>query len=144
MTALFGKSRGFLLRGGGPQGLRRPRFSFFRFTCQTARKPWRSPFPIAREAVEAQIFRPKSDDWSPYQGGASQARHRAGKRGGAPLWRLYMGQPFTLSTQNPGKYHGAFGLVERCALPWSPGAAKASAPHSRHIPPALFASGKGQ
>src|SRR4029453_13519876 len=24
-------------RGGGPQGLRRPRFSFFRFTCQTAR-----------------------------------------------------------------------------------------------------------
>ena len=24
-------------RGSGPQGLRRPRFSFFRFTCQTAR-----------------------------------------------------------------------------------------------------------
>ena len=24
-------------RGGGPQGPRRPRFSFFRFTCQTAR-----------------------------------------------------------------------------------------------------------
>jgi len=24
-------------RGSGPQGLRRPRFSFFLFTCQTAR-----------------------------------------------------------------------------------------------------------
>jgi hypothetical protein len=29
----------------GPQGLRRPRFSFFRFTCQTARNPERSPLP---------------------------------------------------------------------------------------------------
>jgi len=27
----------FSVRGSGPQGLRRPRFSFFRFTCQTAR-----------------------------------------------------------------------------------------------------------
>ena len=26
----------FSVRGSGPQGLRRPRFSFFRFTCQTA------------------------------------------------------------------------------------------------------------
>jgi hypothetical protein len=25
--------------GDGPQGLRRPRFSFFRFTCQTAEGP---------------------------------------------------------------------------------------------------------
>src|SRR5258708_19017193 len=29
----------------GPQGLRRPRFSFFIFTCQTARDP-RDPSPI--------------------------------------------------------------------------------------------------
>jgi hypothetical protein len=29
--------KGFPAHGDGPQGLRRPRFSFFRFTCQTAR-----------------------------------------------------------------------------------------------------------
>jgi hypothetical protein len=34
-------------RESGPQGLRRPRFSFFRFTCQTTRDPEgpRLPFP---------------------------------------------------------------------------------------------------
>jgi hypothetical protein len=31
------RRRTFSGRGSGPQGLRRPRFSFFRFTCQTAR-----------------------------------------------------------------------------------------------------------
>jgi hypothetical protein len=31
------KAEAFSVRGSGPQGLRRPRFSFFRFTCQTAR-----------------------------------------------------------------------------------------------------------
>src|SRR5262249_9344268 len=30
-------ARRFPHTGDGPQGLRRPRFSFFRFTCQTAR-----------------------------------------------------------------------------------------------------------
>jgi hypothetical protein len=39
MTVLFQeKAEAFSVRGSGPQGLRRPRFSFFRFTCQTARK----------------------------------------------------------------------------------------------------------
>ena len=38
MTALSrGVAEAFPIRGRGPQGLRRPRFSFFRFTCQTAR-----------------------------------------------------------------------------------------------------------
>src|SRR6476646_795413 len=40
------RRQAFSGRGSGPQGLRRPRFSFFRFTCQTAREPWRSPFPV--------------------------------------------------------------------------------------------------
>ena len=31
------KAEAFSDRESGPQGLRRPRFSFFRFTCQTAR-----------------------------------------------------------------------------------------------------------
>jgi len=40
MTVLFQeKAEAFSVRGSGPQGLRRPRFSFFRFTCQTARQP---------------------------------------------------------------------------------------------------------
>ena len=39
MTALFRKKPKPSSSRGGPQGLRRPRFSFFRFTCQTARKP---------------------------------------------------------------------------------------------------------
>src|SRR5690242_17455299 len=40
MTAPFPeKAEAFSVRGSGPQGLRRPRFSFFRFTCQTARQP---------------------------------------------------------------------------------------------------------
>jgi len=37
--------KGCPFRGGGPQGLRRPRFSFFRFTCQTAREPHGPHFP---------------------------------------------------------------------------------------------------
>jgi hypothetical protein len=62
---LFSRRRqAFSDRGSGPQGLRRPRFSFFRFTCQTARRSWRSPSPIRREAAETQDFRPKSDVWS--------------------------------------------------------------------------------
>jgi len=38
-----------LHRGGGPQGLRRPRFSFFRFTCQTARDQGGPALRWARE-----------------------------------------------------------------------------------------------
>jgi hypothetical protein len=36
-AALLEKAQTFSVRGSGPQGLRRPRFSFFRFTFQTAR-----------------------------------------------------------------------------------------------------------
>src|SRR6516162_1572186 len=36
-------------RGRGPQGLRRPRFSFFRFTCQTARD---RKAPLSEQAGE--------------------------------------------------------------------------------------------
>jgi hypothetical protein len=55
-----------------------------------------------------------------------------------------MGDPFTLSTPNPGKIHRKLALWRDPVLPWSARVAKASTPHSRHIPPALFASGKGQ
>src|ERR671927_384413 len=80
---IFRRRQAFSDRGSGPQGLRRPRFSFFRFTCQTAREPWRSPFPIAREAVEARIFRPKSDDLvtlSVRSFAGAPSRRKAGRR----------------------------------------------------------------
>ena len=44
----------------GPQGLRRPRFSFFRFTCQTARD-FKAPSPVDRRAVEAKAPDLESD-----------------------------------------------------------------------------------
>ena len=43
----------------GPQGLRRPRFSFFIFTCQTARDRWDPTLPLlegsARPSLRRQI-----------------------------------------------------------------------------------------
>ena len=44
-------------RGSGPQGLRRPRFSFFLFTCQTARDQ-AVPFRVSRKTVETPCLRP--------------------------------------------------------------------------------------
>jgi len=42
------KAEAFSVRGSGPQGLRRPRFSFFRFTCQTSRS-LATPSPVTPE-----------------------------------------------------------------------------------------------
>jgi hypothetical protein len=50
--------------GDGPQGLRRPRFSFFRFTCQTAEGPVKVPFssllPLAANGRDGRQEPPKS------------------------------------------------------------------------------------
>ena len=67
---------------GGPQGLRRPRFSFFRFTCQTARDDG-SPNPSAGpRVVEATNFRLESEAVQPLKvrsfGGAPSRRHADG------------------------------------------------------------------
>ena len=82
----------------GPQGLRRPRFSFFRFSCQTAREPCGPLSPKNRRAAEARDIRPKSAVWSPRWmrcfAGASSRR----KAGGAPLWGLYSRGVTGLST----------------------------------------------
>jgi hypothetical protein len=78
------------VRGRGPQGPRRPRFSFFRFTCQTARDHG-DPLPGGRRAVETPNLRPRSE-----------AGHRISVRsfGGAPSHRgggapcgAYIGPP---------------------------------------------------
>ena len=50
-----------------PQGLRRPRFSFFRFTCQTARDPSEPHSPTKRRAVEVKSRR---NSWLPIATGA--------------------------------------------------------------------------
>jgi hypothetical protein len=45
-------SKQFRDRGSGPQGLRRPRFSFFLFTCQTARNHG-GPVPGSPESIRS-------------------------------------------------------------------------------------------
>src|SRR5262245_44788208 len=82
-------------RESGPQGLRRPRFSFFLFTFQTAREPWRSPLPGQPEklvhprtvgcqfTVPVRSFR-----------GAQSHRRRTARR-----WAVYRRCPRALSTK---------------------------------------------
>jgi len=60
MAALLRKKpslsyQAFSVRGSGPQGLRRPRFSFFRFTCQTPRNLAAPPPANARAAETPRI-----------------------------------------------------------------------------------------
>jgi hypothetical protein len=74
---------------GGPQGLRRPRFSFFRFTCQTARQALRPPLlnkpkPIAEPTKHDP--RRLLGGLVPHISEDLQARHRAdsGRRAVCP------------------------------------------------------------
>ena len=100
MTALFANKpnllrSSFSVQVGGPQGLRRPRFSFFRFTFQTTRS-LSAPLPYPRvgetrssdAATRTWPSRAWPDARSPCeQCGASQTRHSAS--GGAPK-RVYI------------------------------------------------------
>src|SRR5262249_379784 len=52
---------------GDPQGPRRPRFSFFRFTFQTARGPWRTPPSGRPESRRSPCIRELSDAVSLFQ-----------------------------------------------------------------------------
>jgi len=91
-----------LAQGRGPQGLRRPRFSFFRFTCQTARGRTVSPTLWTPESVEAARCRPKPEALPPnIQWGASEARHRAERRRAN---RGYMRRVHFLVNRWPGKF----------------------------------------
>ena len=47
----------------GPQGLRRPRFSFFIFTCQTARDPRDPPFHCWKAPLTHLLGRQITTDW---------------------------------------------------------------------------------
>ena len=98
MTALFReKACAFSVRGSGPQGLRRPRFSFFRFTCQTAREPHGPHFPANWKADEAKASEPyrglilaKSEE-------LLRTRHRARKRTARRMSGLYGLVPFAVN-----------------------------------------------
>ena len=95
MTALAKDLR--LHRGRGPQGLRRLRFSFFLFTCQTAREqgcPHPSENRRADEASSSEncrmAFHCSSEEL--------QRRVIAAKRGGRRRWVVYRRRLDPLST----------------------------------------------
>ena len=92
--------KGCPFRSGGPQGLRRPRFSFFRFTCQTARKPGGFHSPMGREADEA-----KASDHNrmPVPAISEELRRRAiapvsGRRA---VWTGLYGRPNVVVNRKP-------------------------------------------
>jgi hypothetical protein len=83
---------------GGPQGLRRPRFSFFRFSCQTARRPCDPPPRKNRRAAEALDFRIGFGCLVTTMSEVLRRRAIAPKPTGAPLWGLYSRGVTDLST----------------------------------------------
>ena len=91
-------TRGCPQAKGGPQGPRRPRFSFFRFTCQTAREPQGFPSPTlrgSRRSPRRQTGAGRLVTLSVRSFAGAPSRRKVG---GAPSWGLYRGGPGPLST----------------------------------------------
>src|SRR5438445_1483897 len=126
-------------RGSGPQGLRRPRFSFFLFTCQTARNHG-GPVPGSPESIRSP--KPPTKIGSLVTVVSEELRRRAiapvrqtARRTGlySPAWSL-------LSTLVKTRKAGNFCLAHCSA---DTGVRKAAgklcgrvpAPHCGHIPP---------
>ena len=84
-----GEGKAFSVRGSGPQGLRRPRFSFFRFTFQTAREPGGPHFPANRKADETIASEPYRRPFLAKSEELREARHRARKRTARRIGGLY-------------------------------------------------------
>jgi hypothetical protein len=105
------------VRGSGPQGLRRPRFSFFLFTCQTSRNP-RVPSPRTGERSKP----PASDhDRKLFHTGSVRSFEGAPSRrnaDGAPLWRYIgfcrRGCQHIMSE----KYHCGSAKTNVSGIPW--------------------------
>jgi hypothetical protein len=134
-----------LARESGPQGLRRPRFSFFLFTCQTARGPGGPRPPAKRRAVEASRFRPRSDAFSlssvrSFEGAPS---HR--EADGAPYRTIYsrrrpaMSTPHARNTKASAAPSGPQVPAADRHLDGPTCNGKRSTPHCGHIPPTYFA-----
>ena len=84
-----------------PQGLRRPRFSFFRFTCQTARD-LRSP-PLRRTGEPSKLHTSDRDRklGSPNISEVLRRRDIAPRGGRRAVWVLYSLAAGGLSTPKP-------------------------------------------
>jgi hypothetical protein len=130
---------------GGPQGLRRPRFSFFRFTCQTARKPKSPTLQQAPKGRRSPKPPTETGAWShpevrsfPRSSTAPQ-RRAALRRGGYIVGGSHPCQHTNSQNFFPPVLCGK-SLVPQGYL----GSRGPRAPHSRHIPPAFLASGEGR
>ena len=83
-------------RGRGPQGPRRPRFSFFRFTCQTARDQG-DPLPGGPESRRNPTPPTEIGGWSPNISEELRGRAIAPRRR-RTVWGVYRPLAHTLST----------------------------------------------
>jgi hypothetical protein len=145
--SFWGQAR---LRGSGPQGLRRPRFSFFLFTCQTSRNP-KVPSPPTGERSKPRA----SDHYRKlFHTGSVRSFEGAPSRrnaDGAPYGR-YIGF-YRRRCQHimSEKYHGRSAKTNVPGIAWHDGAAdparsckfrnhggKPPAPYWRHIPRPFF------
>ena len=120
VSSMTAPQKGCPFCDGGPQGLRRPRFSFFRFTCQTARQPCGSLSLANQEADEAGP--PTTSRRSfPHISEELQARHRADS-GRRAVWPgLYERHPVVSTTKNlnsaPAKFF-AIAAFKRTLMKW--------------------------
>jgi hypothetical protein len=83
---------------GGPQGLRRPRFSFFRFTCQTARG---DGSPILGRTEGRRSYELPTEIGSGLASKSEELRRRAiaPSRGRHAVFALYTLRPRQMSTR---------------------------------------------
>jgi hypothetical protein len=131
--------------GSGPQGLRRPRFSFFRFTFQTARGR-EAPSPKVGEEKTGEAFLPPTTDrklGSLFQVRCFERRVFTPRQCGAPVRGYIFGAPFRVNTITTKK------IALRCnRLPFSTNGVEALIlqafraravlrPHSSAVLPAL-------
>jgi hypothetical protein len=103
-------------RKGGPQGLRRPRFSFFRFTCQTARD---GGSPIPRRTEGRRSHEPPTVIGSGLASKSEELRRRAiaPSRGRCAVSALYSPRVGSVSTHMAEKSHFRDCSTTRCAQP---------------------------
>ena len=127
-------------RGSGPQGLRRPRFSFFRFTCQTARN---QAVPLPGHPKSRRSLSLRSSLGGPIPQlvrsfkGAPSRRKRAARRMDALIWASPYGcQPPNQGIRPPA--HPRNRSVQATFYKFAPQSHRAPAPHLSHIPRSFF------
>jgi hypothetical protein len=136
-----GKTEIFSVRGSGPQGLRRPRFSFFRFTCQTARKPCGFHLPDGPEGRRSLSLRPSLGGPVPRKvrsfRGALSRRKRTARRMKPFIWfttRHCQHQTIDYGRRRPPANSAFKPFLTGCPL----STRTAIVPHLSHIPRSFF------